>query len=287
MASANINPTTLASGFLQSLWEDAVQGYAEQRFRLRNMVMDYSSLASNGAEVVKVPLLVEKSSASAPTDSSALTFDASGDTVGTITIDNHPYEAVRIEDIAQAQASSDLFDAYAKQLGYSVAKGIEGYIEDTIVASTTNTVITVSTSAGNLTASNVRAGMEVLWAENIDNTDGQTYLMCSPKAYSTLMDDADFAHALSRTDGQAPLLTGQVGVLYGCPTFVSSLWSDGASGTVCASLFHKSAIGFACSIEPRVQAQYNLEYIATDVVCDAVCGCDALIGGHIQNFDNP
>jgi len=68
MASANINPTTLASGFLQSLWEDAVQGYAEQRFRLRNMVMDYSSLASNGAEVVKVPLLVEKSSTNCITD---------------------------------------------------------------------------------------------------------------------------------------------------------------------------------------------------------------------------
>jgi len=284
---ANINPTTLSTDFLQSLWTEAVQAYADQRFRLRNMVMDYSSLAYGGAESVKVPLLAEKTSASAPTDSSALTFDSGGETTGTITIDNHPYEAVRIEDIAQAQASSDLFDAYAKSLGYSVAKGIEGYIEDTIVADTTNTVISVSTSAGNLSTDNVRSGLEVLWAKNVDNTDGSTYLMCSPKAYSTLMDDSDFAHALSRTDGQAPMLTGQVGVLYGCPVFVSSLWSDGATGTVCASLFNKSAIGFACSIEPRVQAQYNLEYVATDVVADAVCGCDALIGGHIQNFDNP
>lgn len=284
---ANVNPTNLASGFLPTLWTDAMLSYAEKQFRLKNLVTDFSSLASEMGSVIKVPQLQEPTSASAPTDSSALTFEANDDAVGTITLDSHPYEARRIEDIASVQASSDLFDAYSKSLGFAIAKAVETEIATILRADSTNTHIDVTTSDSNLTTADVIAGLEVLWANNVDAGSGDVFLFCSPTAYGKLLQEEEFVHSLKRGDDQNPAVSGALGMILGMPVYVSNDWdSTGATTTECASMFHRSSTGFAYSIEPRVQSQYNLEYIAFDLVADCVFGADVLNGNLIQNFSN-
>jgi hypothetical protein len=273
---ANVNPTNLASGFLPTLWTDAMLSYAEKQFRLKNLVTDFSSLASEMGSVIKVPQLNEPTSASAPTNSTAVVFQADDDAVGTITLDSHPYEARRIEDIASVQASSDLFDAYSKSLGYSVAKAVETEIATILKADTTNTAI--DTGANDvLSTANVIAGLEVLWGNNIDAGAGDVYLFCSAHSYGKLLQEEEFTHYSKRGDDQNPNVSGALGMILGMPVFVSNDWvSAGADGTITASMFHRSSTGFAYSIDPRVQSQYNLEHIAFDVVADCVFGCDVL-----------
>jgi hypothetical protein len=284
--SANVNPSNLVSGFLQSLWTEGMLKYAEKQFMLKNLVTDFTSLAGEGASIVKVPLLSEPTVADAPTNSTALTFQADDDAVGTITLDSHPYEARRIEDIAQAQASSDLFELYSKSLGYAVAKGVEAGISGIISADTTNTVIDTEASDVMSTAKLV-AGFEVMLSKNVDPVAGDLYLAVSSGCYGDLLQEEEFTHALKRGDGTNPNVSGALGMILGMPVYIdNNLTSNGADGTITACMFHRSSTGFAYAIEPRVQSQYNLEHIAHDVVADCVYGCDVLNGNLIQNFAN-
>ena len=164
---SSVNQTTLASGFLPTLWTDAMLSYAEKQFRLKNLVTDFSSLASEMGSVIKVPQLQEPTAVGMTTNGDAVTFQNNDDAVATIDLDQHPYEARRIEDIASVQASSDLFEAYSKSLGYSVAKADEAHIATGIKADTTNTAIDTGASDV-LTTANVIAGLEVLWGKNVD-----------------------------------------------------------------------------------------------------------------------
>lgn len=282
---ANVNPTNLASGFLQSLWTEGMLKYAEKQFMLKNLVTDFTSLASGGASVVKVPLLTEATPIANPTNNTALTFQADDDAVGTITINSHPYEARRIEDIAQAQASSDLFELYSKSLGYSVAKGVEAEISAVIQASTTNADVALGAN-DTMTTPLLVDGFETMLSNNVDPVAGDLYLCVSPKVYGELLQEEEFTHAFNRGDGQNPNVTGSLGMILGMPVYIdNNLAGTGTANAECAYIFHRSAVGFAYAIEPRVQSQYNLEHIANDVVADCVFGCDILNGNLIQTFD--
>jgi hypothetical protein len=282
---ANVNPTNLVSGFLQDLWTDGMNKYAEKQFQLKNLVTDFSSLASGGASVIKVPQLTEPTSASAPTDSSALTFQADDDAVASITCNHHPYEARRIEDIAQAQAKPDLFDLYAKSLGYAIAKGVEADISTAIKSATGNSYIDIG--AGDvMSTAELISGLEVLLAKNVDPVAGDLFLAVSSNVYGQLLQEEEFTHALYRGDSQNPNVTGALGMILGMPVYIdNNLSTSGTANEQCAMIFHRSSTGFAYSIEPRVQSQYNLEYISNDVVADCVFGVDVINDGLVQVFD--
>tara|TARA_B100001287_G_C22667826_1_gene523727 strand:- start:436 stop:1317 length:882 start_codon:yes stop_codon:yes gene_type:complete len=292
MATGNINQANLPSGFLPTLWSEAVLKYTERNFRLRSLITDFSSLVSGSGASVQVPMIGEETALSAPTDNSALTFEQGAESVVTINCDQHPYEAKRIEDIASVQASSDLFDSYAQSLGYAIAKKVDSSIATAMKDATGENVVALAgVSAGdddsNITEAKLLEGMAHLWSKGIDPADGNTFMFCSPNAYKNLMTIPAFAHATLRGDQANPIVSGALGQIYGVPVYVSPDWDDsGASTTECATIFTRGSMGCAFSIEPRVQSQYNLEYIANDVVADCVFGVSVLDPTHIVNFTN-
>ena len=288
---ANINPTTLnaaASGFLPTLWSEAVLKYTERNFRLRGLITDFSSLVSGSGASVKVPMIGEETAADAPTNSSALTFGSGTESIATIDCNLHPYEAKRIEDIASVQASSDLFDSYASSLGYAIAKKVDASIAAAMVDDTNVSTNDVTLAAdATITEAELLTGMAKLWAKGIDPADNNTFMFCSPLAYKSLMEIPAFAHATLRGDNANPVASGALGQIYGVPVYVSPDWADtGDATTECATIFTRSSMGVAFSIEPRVQSQYKLEYIANDVVADCVFGVSVLDESHIVNFNN-
>ena len=105
--------------FIPELWRDAILDYAERKFQLRNQVMDFSSELPNG-DVLHIPKVSEETAA-AKSAGSAVTYSANTDSEVTITVDQHHYEAKRIEDIVRVQESANLFGAYAQSMGYALA----------------------------------------------------------------------------------------------------------------------------------------------------------------------
>ena len=289
MADGNVTTTT-AAVFIPELWRDAILDYAERKFELRNQVMDFSSELPSG-DVLHIPKVTEETAA-AKSAGSAVTYQNNTDSEVTITVDQHHYEAKRIEDIVRVQESANLCGAYAQSMGYALAKKVENYLAVDVIQSATGNDVSLS-SDNTITSALLRSGLQKLLDAGFDYADGETYLYASPAAYMGLLGLQDFFDSSRRGDEQNPNVSGGVGMIYGMPTFISTDWDDdGGSGDETASIFKKESVYMAMQIAPRVQSAYDIDHLATSVVADILFGASlshsassASLG--VVNFNNP
>lgn len=286
---ANVTTTTGAK-FIPELWSNAILDYAERTFQLRNQVSDFSSLVAQGGDTLHIPKVTEET-ATAKSADTAVTYSANTDGECTISVDQHHYEAKRIEDIVMVQESADLFNMYTRSMGYAIAKKVENYLAVDILQSATGNDTTLSTD-NQLTASLLRSGLVKLLDANFDYTDGDTYLYASPEVYSYLLGLDEFVHFDKRGD-EAGQVKGKVGDVYGMPVIVSTDWDDdGGAGDETATIFNREAVYFAMQMEPRVQSQYDIDHLATSVVADVLFGASLSKSASstslgVVNFVNP
>ena len=266
---ANVTTTT-AANFIPEMWRDAILDYAERQFQIRNQVLDFSSMLSGGGDILNIPKVAEETAAAKSADT-AVTYSANTDGVIQLSVDQHHYEAKRIEDIVRVQESADLFNAYARSMGYALSKKVENYIALLLQTASGNDV---SLSSDNtFTTALIRSGLQKLLDANYDYTDGDTFFYCSPAAYMSLLSLGDFTEAQKRGDSENPLATGQIINAYGMPVYVSTDWDDdGDSGDETATIFNRNSVYFAQQLAPRVQSEYQVDYLATAVVADVLFG---------------
>ena len=166
---ANVTKTT-AANFIPEMWRDAILDYAERKFILRNQVSDFSSMVSNGGDIRNIPKVAEETAASKSADT-AVTYSANTDGVLQLSMDQHHYEAKRIEDIVRVQESADLFNAYAKSMGYALAKKVENYLAVDVLQSATGNDVTLSAD-NTFTTALIRSGLQKMLDAGFDYTDG-------------------------------------------------------------------------------------------------------------------
>lgn len=285
---ANVTVTT-AANFIPELWADAILDYAERRFSLKNKVTDVSSLLSGGGDTIHIPRVDEETAAAKSADT-AVTYSANTDGKTDLTVDQHFYEAKRIEDIVRVQESADLFNMYAKSMGYALAKKVENYLAVDILQSATANDVTLATD-NTLLSSEIRTGTQKLMDIGVDYTQ-DTFLYASPAAYNSLFAVDEFS--LSNEAGRKSAhVTGSQGELMGMQVSYSVDWDDdGGTGDETATIFTKDSVVFAMQIAPRVQSAYDIDYLATSVVADVLFGASLVQGaadaaGQIVNFNNP
>ena len=272
--------------FLGEMWSDAVLEFAQKRMQLRNQVTDFSALAT-GVDRINIPQVKEDTKRDKSADS-AVTYDANTDTSRTIPLDQHIYEAKRIEDIANVQSNQSLFEVYASSMGYSLAKGVEAYLAGKIQGHTQN-LVTLATDDIILPAE-LRGGLELLLDQNYDYTDGDTFFYANPKAYMNLMGQGDFTESQKRGDAVNPIVSGNVMEIYGMPVYPSTDWSEGGTN-ISGSVFKREAVYYAEQFGVRSQSAYDIDHLATSVVVDMLFGCtlshpeENALGG-IVNFKN-
>ena len=289
---ANVTPTTAAK-FIPEVWKDAILDYAERAFRIRNQVTNVSDLVSG--DTVHVPRVSEETAA-AKSAGTAVTYSANTDGEASISIDQHAYEAKRIDDIVRVQSSYDLFSLYAKSMGYGLAKKVENYLAVDIIQSATANDVTLAAD-NTFTTALVRSGMQKLLDIGVDYTDGDTHFYASPAGYMSLMSLGEFSDFQERGPesggGAGPNITGQLGSIYGMPVYTSTDWDDdGGTGDETASIFTKDSVLLAMQMEPRVQSVYDIDHLATSVVADVLFGASltqaaGTAAGQIVNFANP
>jgi len=290
MADGNVTVTT-AANFIPELWRDAILDYAERKFQIKNQVSDFSSMLSGGGDILHIPKVTEETAA-AKSAGSAVTYTNNTDGKIDLTVDQHHYEAKRIEDIVKVQESADLFNAYARSMGYALAKKVENYLAVDVIQSATGNDVTLSAD-NTMTTALLRSGLQKLLDAGHDYTDGDTWFYGSPAAYMSMLSLGDFAEAQKRGDNANPLVKGQVVMAYGMPVFASTDWDDdGGTGDESASIFKRESIYFAQQIAPRVQSSYDIDHLATSVVADVLFGAalshatsSTALG--IVNFNNP
>ena len=282
---ANVTKTT-TDVFLGEMWSDAVLEFAQKRMQLRNQITDFSTLAT-GVDRINIPQVKEDTKRDKSADS-AVTYDANTDTSRTIPLDQHIYEAKRIEDIANVQSNQSLFEVYASSMGYSLAKGVEAYLAGKIQGHTQN-LVTLATDDIILPAE-LRSGLELLLDQNYDYTDGDTFFYANPKAYMGLMGQGDFTESQKRGDAVNPIVSGNVMEIYGMPVYPSTDWSEGGVN-ISGSVFKRESVYYAEQFGVRSQSAYDIDHLATSVVVDMLFGAtlshpeENALGG-IVNFKN-
>ena len=269
MADGNVTITT-AANFIPEMWRDAILDYAERKFQMRNQVLDFSSMLSSGGDILNIPKVTEETAA-AKSANTAVTYTNNTDGVIQLAVDQHHYEAKRIEDIVRVQESADLFNAYAQSMGYALAKKVENYLALLVQGATGNDV---SLSTDNtFTTALIRSGLQKLLDAGYDYTDGEHYFYCSPAAYMSLLSLGEFAEAQKRGDAENPLASGRIINAYGLEVYPSTDWDDdGGSGDETATIFNKNSVYFAQQLAPRVQSSYDIDHLATSVVADVLFG---------------
>jgi len=290
MADGNVTPTT-AANFIPEMWRDAILDYAERKFQLKNQVSDFSSMLSEGGDILHIPKVTEETAAS-KTAGTAVTYTNNTDGKVDLTVNQHHYEAKRIDDIVRVQESADLFNAYAKSMGYALAKKVENYIAVDIIQAATGNDVTLSAD-NTMTTALLRSGLQKLLDAGHDYTDGETFMYASPAAYTSLLSLGDFSEAQKRGDQENPNVSGKIIQAYGLSLFPSTDWDDdGGSGDESASIFKKDSVYFAQQIAPRVQSSYDIDHLATSVVADVLFGAVLSHGASstslgVVNFNNP
>ena len=269
MADGNVTITT-AANFIPEMWSDAILDYAERKFQMRNQVLDFSSMLAGGGDILNIPKVTEEE-AVAKAANTAVTYTNNTDGVVQLAVDQHHYEAKRIEDIVRVQESADLFNAYAQSMGYALAKKVENYLALLVQGATGNDV---SLSSDNtFTTALIRSGLQKLLDAGYDYTDGEHYFYCSPAAYMSLLSLGDFTEAQKRGDAENPLASGRIINAYGLEVYASTDWDDdGGSGDETATIFNKNSVYFAQQLAPRVQSSYDIDHLATSVVADVLFG---------------
>ena len=289
MADGNVTITT-AANFIPEMWRDAILDYAERKFQMRNQVLDFSSMLSSGGDILNIPKVTEEE-AVAKAANTAVTYTNNTDGVVQLAVDQHHYEAKRIEDIVRVQESADLFNAYAQSMGYALAKKVENFLANLVQGASGNDV-TLS-SDNTFTTALIRSGLQKLLDAGYDYTDGEHYFYCSPAAYMSLLSLGDFTEAQKRGDAENPLASGRIINAYGLEVYPSIDWDDdGTSGDETATIFNKNSVYFAQQLAPRVQSSYDIDHLATSVVADVLFGAalshaasSTAMG--IVNFNNP
>ena len=288
---ANVTVST-ATKFIPEVWKEAILDYAERTFRIRNQVTNVSDLVAG--DTVHVPRVSQETAAAKSADT-AVTYSAQTDGEASISINQHAYEAKRIEDIVRVQSSYDLFSLYAKSMGYGLAKKVENYLAVDIIQSATANDVTLSAD-NTFTTALVRSGLQKLLDQGVDYTDGETFMYASPAGYMSLMSLGDFTDYQERgpeASGVGPNISGQLGRIYGMPVFTSTDWDDdGGTGDETGSIFTKDSVLFAMQMEPRVQSEYDIDHLATSVVADVLFGASltqaaGTAAGQVVNFNNP
>tara|TARA_X000001382_G_scaffold23699_1_gene14628 strand:- start:175 stop:1056 length:882 start_codon:yes stop_codon:yes gene_type:complete len=272
MATGNVTTTTAAS-FIPEMWRDAILDYAERRFQLKNQVQDFSSMLAGGGDILNIPKVKQEVVKSGgKTAGNAVTYENQTDGNIALAVDQHHYNAKRIEDIVKVQESADLFNAYAKSMGYALAKKVENYLAVDIMQTATGNDVQLAAD-DTMTAALVRDGLEKLLDAGYDYGDGNTFMYASPKAYMSLLSLGEFTEAQKRGDAENPNVTGRLISAYGMELYPSVDWSEGGTAsTETASIFRPEAIYFAQQIAPRVQSSYDLDHLATSVVADVLFG---------------
>ena len=274
------------------MWRDAILDYAERNFRLRNQVTDISDAIEG--DVIHIPRVSEETAAAKSADT-AVTYSAQTDGETQVSMDQHHYEAKRIEDIVRVQSSYDLFNLYARSMGYGIAKKIENYLAVDVLQSATANDVTLSTD-NTFTSALVRSGLQKLLDQGVDYTNGETFFYASPASYMSLMSLGEFSDFQERgpeSSGVGPNISGNLGIIYGMPVYNSVDWDDdGGTGDETATIFTRDSVLFGMNMEPRVQSAYDIDHLATSVVVDTLFGASLSqpagdAAGQVVNFNNP
>jgi hypothetical protein len=264
---ANVTVTT-AAVFIPEVWSDDILRVVEANLIIGPRVHNYSSDVEKCGDIIHVPAITEIA-ATAKTAGTDVTFTANTESEVQIAIDQHWYAAVKIEDIAQAQAKANLRSEYTNTIGYSIAKKMDATLA-ALAAGFSQTTGTTNTA---ITDAVILSSIQYLDEANAPFTDRHFVIKPAAKKDILSLDKFVLFQNTGAVNGSSRVLNGQLGEVYGVEVGVTTQITQSASPVTNQNMmFHRDAIGLATQESVRVQSQYAIQSLAWQVVADAIWG---------------
>ena len=278
---SNHTTTTTHANFIPELWASDVIAAAEKTLVMADLVTRFDNLAQGGGDVIHIPK-VTNFSANAKSAETQVTLQVNTESKIDLNLDKHYETSFLIEDLAAVQANQDLRQIYTQKAGYAIAK----QIDTSLLALYSGLSQTVDAS-GSLTDEQFDDKLldGLYYLDAADAPDADRFFVIHPKLKKKMLDIDKFVSIDYRNN--KPVMTGQIGDIYGFKVFVSTnVQSAAVSGTTYYHnlMFQKGAFGLAIQMGPRTQAQYKQEYLGWLVTVDVVYGVVELRDDHAVDF---
>lgn len=271
--------TTTGSVFRPNLWSKEVLGFVKSNLVLANLVMHYDRDIESAGQTVEIPN-VSTITANAKAANTQVTLNAPTETKTTITINKHWEASFLVEDILAAQSAYDLRSEYTQAAAYAIAEKVDNELArqmagDAVFTGFTQTVGTYGTV---LADSAILAGQALLDAAKAPQSDRAIVVTPQGKQEMLNIDKYIRYDAIGIGGSENTIKSGQIGEIYGMKVFMSQNLFVGSATPLQNKhlMFHKQACAVAIQKQPRVQAQYKLEYLGWLVVCDMLYGLSVL-----------
>jgi hypothetical protein len=206
---------------------------------------DYSSDVAEGGDMVHIPKMADQFSASdIKTTSGDLTLTNVTDTSYTLNLDNWKGIAFPISDYQARQIHNkyNVLDAYARDMAYKLAKGVD----TAIFGQGANITDGVGDSGTDLLATSIEKAISILESNNVPLEDCAFFF--HPYAYWREIHKTQKFYDASQFGKGAPTAEGYHSMLYGLPVYIGSQIPGGTAGTEGGHrnlLIHKEALIFA------------------------------------------
>lgn len=277
--ATNITATMAASGqFIPEIFSKEIIVARENNLVLANLVDRYDSDVKNAGDVIRIPNL-SSITATYKVENVDAAQSATTETASSITINKHAVVRVTIEDMAAIQSHIDLRQKYTTQMGKSIAK-----ITDTDIRALYSKL--AQTVGAGATSSNLALSktyiLEAVRKLNSKNApfEDRSFIVES-YGYRDLLNTDDFVRydAVGQAGDKNATISAKIGKLYGVDVYQTEQVYT-LSSVAYAMLFHKSAFGLAVQKAMRVQAQYDVPALATELVADSLYGVAKLRDDH-------
>ena len=269
--------------FIPELWSDAVRASFKKNMVLANVGTDLSALAANGGDNIHIPSVADVPNTVTKAPHVPFTYTNVTEDKLTLALSDHSVTGVVVEDMGAVQASSDLMSMYSDSIGYKLALGFDTSVETALALTTECIDIEPYNSTAKTIDAATLAHMSKVVLEN-DCPLSECTLVLNPTLYASLFRIDDFIH-ISKT-AAVDMPNGFVGTVMGMNVVLSNnitstnhndaVDSDNGAltdGNVLGGfLIHKSALMYGFSQQPRVQAEYSLDYLATKLLGDYIGG---------------
>lgn len=276
---ANYTTTTSAS-FIPEIWSASTIVATENKLVVAPRVKRFDADVSQYGDVVHVPNVSNFDSARDKSANTTLTLDTITETSTDITIDQHKYVSFMIEDKLAKQSKYDLTSEYTDRAGYAIAKAVDSSLLDLYTGFTTTDAGSYETD---ITDAGILAAIQQLELNDVPMEDRAFIIHAGQMTALLGIDKFVKADYLGQYDQPTPVQTGAkspslFGTIYGIPVYFTNnvAVTTGTTNYVHNVLIHKEAWALAMQMSPRVQMEYQINYLADQVVTDVLYGVATL-----------
>jgi hypothetical protein len=301
MAACNVISADLATaGFVPDLWSDEIMASYKTNAVLASLVKKIAVKGKKG-DSITLPA-PSRGAASAKAADTVVTAQTAGGTGITIALTQHWEYSRRIEDIAEVHALGSMRKFYTDDAGYSLSVAKDNILFAAAETLNGGSATTLSgglvwnkaviggdgstefvDASGNANATAITdAGIRRV-IQTLDDNDmplNDRFLVVPPVGRRVMMGLARFSEQAFKGDGNT-IKNGKLGDVYGVSVHVSSNCPVPCAATTAkvGLMAHKSAIALAEVLGPRVQTQYQQEWLATLLTADTIFGAKEVYDG--------